>query len=378
MRSARAQDYWRTVYQRSYSGKFLEFDLNGLNNIGKISAPSGIFAICGLNGAGKSTIISAIKDILGVPLSDYDLHRLGDKTVNAVFVNKGTEITCANMNGHRLIDQGWDVDKIHFLDCTRSAAIQDFLISQPDLEELLDQFEEYEFTHDEILELNSIVGKNYDFCGVRLLEEVVDYGSIPYCRVSVGGINYDSRGMGSGEHFLAYLFGSIKSIEKGSILIVEEPETYVSISSQERFLNYLAKQIAEKGITVILTTHSPYILKQIRNENIRMVSRLSNRVNISVPGESYSAEDILGMGSTNKGTFFVEDRVAADFLSVCLEDCASLLLREYSIDIVGGEAKISDRLKFPHSDKIKYSFIGVYDGDMRERLDTTTIILSVE
>ena len=92
MRSARAQDYWRTVYQRSYSGKFLEFDLNGLNNIGKISVPNGIFAICGLNGAGKSTLISAVKDILGIPLSDYDLHRLGDKTVNAVFVNKGTEI----------------------------------------------------------------------------------------------------------------------------------------------------------------------------------------------------------------------------------------------------------------------------------------------
>lgn len=369
MRSARAQDYWRTVYQRSYSGKFLEFDLNGLNNIGKVSVPNGVFAICGLNGAGKSTIISAIKDILGIPLSDYDLHRLGDKTVNAVFENKGTEIPCANISGQRLTDQGWDLDKIHFLDCARNSAIQDFLISQPDLEELLDQFEEYEFTPEEVAELNSIVGKSYDSCGVRLLEEVVDYESIPYYRVSVGGVDYDSRGMGSGEHFLAYLFGSIKSIEKGSILIVEEPETYVSISSQERFLNYLAKQIAEKGITVILTTHSPYILKQIRNENIRMVSRVNNMVDISVPGDAFSAEDILGMRSTNKGTFFVEDRVAADFLSVCLEDCAPIILREYTIDIVGGEAEISNRLKFPHSEKIKYNFVGIYDGDMRNKLD---------
>lgn len=371
MRSARAQDYWRTVYQRSYSGKFLEFDLNGLNNIGKISAPNGIFAICGLNGAGKSTIISAVKDILGIPLSDYDLHRLGDNKVNAVFVNKGTEIPCANTEGQRLIDQGWDMDKIHFLDCARNSAIQDFLISQPDLEELLDQFEEYEFTDEEVLELNNIVGKRYDSCGFRLLEEMDDYGSIPYYRVSVGGVNYDSRCMGSGEHFLFYLFGSIKSIEKGSILIVEEPETYVSISSQERLLNYLAKQIADKGITVILTTHSPYILKQIRNENIRMVSRVNNMVNISMPSETFSAESILGMRSTNKGTFFVEDRVAADFLSVCLEDCAPILLREYTIDIVGGEAEISSRLKFPRSEKIKYNFVGIYDGDMRDRLDNT-------
>ena len=373
MRSAKAQDFWRTVYQRSYSGKFVEFDLNGLNNIGKITAPNGIFAICGLNGAGKSTIISAVKSVLGIPLSDYDRHRLGEKTVCAVFSNKGTEVQCTNTKGQQLIDQGWGLDKIHFLDCASNAAIQDFLISQPDLDELLSQFEEYELTPEEVLELNNIVGKRYDSCGFRILEEIDDYGNIPYYSVSVGSVDYDSRGMGSGEHFLFYLFGSIKSIEKGSILFVEEPETYVSIASQERLLNYLAKQIADKGITVILTTHSPYILKQIRNENIRMVSRVNNMVNISIPGNAFSAEDILGMRSTNKGTFFVEDRVAADFLSVCLEDCAPILLREYTIDIVGGEAEISSRLKFPRSEKIKYNFVGLYDGDMRNRLDRTDL-----
>lgn len=371
MRSAKAQDYWRTVYQRSYAGNFLEFDLNGLNNIGKISVPNGIFAICGLNGAGKSTIISAVKDVLGIPLSDYDFHRLGGKTVSAVFANKEGQIQCENTEGKRLIDQGWELDKIHFLDCARNSTIQDFLISQPDLEELLNQFEEYEFTSDEVQELNNIVGKHYDFCGFRILEEIDAHGNMPYYRVSVGDVDYDSRGMGTGEHFLLYLFGSIKNLEKGSILIVEEPETYISISSQERLLNYLAKQIAEKGITVILTTHSPYILKQIKNENIRMVSRLNNMVNVSTPSESFSAEDILGMRSINKGTFFVEDRVASDFLSVCLEDCAPILLREYTIDIVDGESKISDRLKFPRSDKIKYNFVGIYDGDMRDRLDST-------
>ena len=87
--------------------------------------------------------------------------------------------------------------------------------------------------------------------------------------------------------------------------------------------------------------------------------------------DAFSAENILGMSSANKGTFFVEDRVAADFLAVCLEDCAPILLREYTIDIVGGEAEISNRLKFPHSEKIKYNFVGIYDGDMRNKLDKT-------
>ena len=190
MRSAKAQDFWRTVYQRSYSGKFVEFDLNGLNNIGKITAPNGIFAICGLNGAGKSTIVSAVKSVLGIPLSDYDRHRLGEKTVCAVFSNKGTEVQCTNTKGQQLIDQGWGLDKIHFLDCASNAAIQDFLISQPDLDELLSQYEEYELTPEEVLELNNIVGKRYDSCGFRILEEIDDYGNIPYYSVSVGSVDF--------------------------------------------------------------------------------------------------------------------------------------------------------------------------------------------
>ena len=228
-------------------------------------------------------------------------------------------------------------------------------------------------TPEDIAELNSIVGKRYRSCIIRELEDMDVSENIPYCKVFMDGVEYDSRSMGSGEHFLIYLFLCIKNIEKGSILIIEEPETYISIASQLHFIDYLAKQMAEKGITVILTTHSPYILKQIKNDNIRIVNRVRNSVSIMVPNGNNSAENILGMDSANKGTFFVEDRVACDFLSVFLEDCAPYLLREYSIDIASGESAISERLHFPNNENIKYNFVGVYDGDMRHRLSTDNL-----
>lgn len=373
MRRARTQDNWNTVYKRRYTGGFQNIDFNGLNNLQSLEVPNGILAICGLNGAGKSTIIAALKDIIGIPLSEYDVHKLGTAEVNATFLNNGSEVQCKNCEGQKLIDQGWPRERILYLDASQNAAVQDFLVSQSNLEELLDQYEEYELEQDEIDELNSIVGKRYRACGVRMIDDLDESGGIPYCKVSVADITYDSRGMGSGEHFLFYLFWCIKSIEKGSVLIIEEPETYISISSQLCFVDYLAEQIADKGITVILTTHSPYILKQIKNENIRIISRVGKDVNIMIPNENSSAERILGMKPTTKGTFFVEDRVAADFVSVLLEDSAPYLLREYTIDIVGGESEISDRLKFPKSDRIKYNFVGVYDGDMRNRLSKNSL-----
>lgn len=70
MRSAKAQDYWRHVYDRPSNNLFLDIDLNGLNGIGKIVFPRDLLTVCGLNGAGKSTIVSALKDIIGLPLTE--------------------------------------------------------------------------------------------------------------------------------------------------------------------------------------------------------------------------------------------------------------------------------------------------------------------
>lgn len=180
--------------------------------------------------------------------------------------------------------------------------------------------------------------------------------------------------MGIGEHFLFYLFWCINKSKPGTMFIIEEPETYISIASQIHFANFLGKEIAKKGVSVILTTHSPYILSNIKNESIRIVSRMGNIVRVSTPDDNISAENILGVGNDNIGTIFVEDKVAEDFITIILEDKAPFILKKYTIDIAkGGSAEISKRLEFPKSDKIKYNFVGVYDGDMRESLETSSL-----
>ena len=82
------------------------------------------------------------------------------------------------------------------------------------------------------------------------------------------------------------------------------------------FSNYLGKMVAQKGIQVIITTHSPYLLNHVKNENIRIVSRMGNIATIMQPNENMIAEDILGVERNCMGTLFVEDRVAFDFLSI--------------------------------------------------------------
>lgn len=374
MRRAKVQDQWKDAYKRQYKNNFLEIDLNGLNNLSKIQLSNGIIAICGLNGAGKSTIISAIKDLIGLQLTGQDIHKLCSHTVKGTALSNGKEVACSNQDKDRLSDKGWNIDHVIYVDCEASTNAQVFLIRQSSLDELLEQYEEYEMNLEEIREINYLVGKEYCSCGVRELDDISGQDSaIPYFHVAVGDTEYNTTSMGNGEHFLLFLFWCINRVDKDTLLIIEEPETYISISSQMHFANYLGEQMAKKGVKVILTTHSPYILGNIRNENIRIVSRVGNNVSIITPDESMPAESILGISRDNVGTFFVEDRVAADLLAVILEDKAPYLLRQYTIDIAGGESAISERLKFPNSERIKYDFIGVYDGDMRDALDKSKL-----
>ena len=369
MRSAKVQDYWGKVYKRKYTDFFLEINMNSLNNLPKINFSNGIMAICGLNGAGKSTILSAIKDIVGLPLSEKDSHKLAGKEIQGKAIINGEEVNCSNNESNRLIDNGLSIDRVIYLDFETSVNIQDHLAHQTNLNELLEQYEEYEFAKNELDDINYLTGKKYDFCSIKEIDSIDNEGTIyPYFYVKVENNGYNTIGMGTGEHFLIYLFWCINRAKKDDIIIIEEPESFVSISSQEHFSNYLAKQMCEKGIKVLLTTHSPYILRNIKNENIRIISRFGNEVSIQIPDKNVTVESILGLESKKLGTFFVEDRVARDWLFVILQDQAPYLLKQYTIDIAGGDANISSRLNFPKNENIKYNFVGIYDGDVREAI----------
>lgn len=374
MRKAKETDYWDKAYKRKFVNSVKNIELSGFNGLHDISFAKGITAICGLNGAGKSTIVAAIKDILGLELSESELHKMKATTVNGKIEIDNAEFVCSNSVGERLSDRGYALDIIKYLDCDENIKIQEFNIKQTNFDDLLEQNEEYELTKEQIDDICYLTGKRYQSCKIWEFEDIEKLGTVPFFEVVIDQLKYDSRSMGRGEHFLFYLFWSINKCDPGTIVIIEEPETYISICSQIHFSNYLGKQMADKGIQFVMTTHSPYFLEHIKNDNIRIVSRIGNMATVINPDDNMIAEDILGISQTYMGTLFVEDRVAYDFLSIILEDRAPYILKKYTIDIAeGGEKAISYRLQFPLSKKIKYKFIGVYDGDMRDRLDTSKL-----
>ena len=363
MRSATANDYWRKLYKtQKYKYIINELNFNGAYGLQSVTLNKGVYAICGLNGAGKSTVISFLKDIIGIEISEQDESKIDGKIVSAKLYGYD-DVVFQNVADSRLSDYFNQSDLGVFLDYRQSLDVLDYFIKQTNLDEFLEQFETNKLSDEITQEISYIVGKHYDECIIIEVEDGDIYR--PFFIVKSKGVEYNSLFMGIGEHFLFFLFWALEKIQESKIVLIEEPETFISINSQINLMNYIAKKASEFGVSVILTTHSPFIIKNIRRENICLVSRYSTHAGITYPTVHNQTLIKLGLDMPKKGIMYFEDDVAQIFVECLIQYSNTFFIfNDYNFEIVNGEAEITKRLKYPLTDKFTYDIIGLYDGDM--------------
>lgn len=373
MRTARINDHWRRIKQRNYLTYLKSINLNGCIGINEVNVGGGVRCICGLNGVGKSTIIAGVKAILGLPLEEQDRIKIDEGVFDGIFIYNNKEIKCSSMKGNRLVDLVDDIECIKYIDASQSINVLEFFLHQENIDELIEQSESTELEAMRVEEINYLVGRDYEKIQIYEFEEISKFDTIPYFIVSKGEVEYDTRKMGMGEHFLFYIYWMFLKTPKNSLVVIEEPETFVGVNSQLGIMNIIAMLADEKGCSFLITTHSPYILQNISDENISIIARASNMVSVRVVKNENDISTLLGIKQRISGTFFVEDDVAKIFLSQLLEHEAPDLSKRYLIEIAQSSSQISQCLQFIKTENIRYSFIGVYDADQREKIDIKKI-----
>lgn len=369
MREAKAKDYWNKIPKYEYKSYLTKIDIHGYNNLGKLELGKGIQVICGLNGAGKSTAILAIKDLLGIPLETQDKIKMENAHVTGQVYYRGNKYECDNKS-KQLATQTECEEGVGFLEYLYISAIFRVIWKQEHLDELLEQNEMIDFSSQDIQQVNYLTGRNY--IKISLIEvedvEIEDVEAIekfPFFIVQEGNVIYDTRKMGTGEYCLFYMYWYINKQESQSIILIEEPESFVAIKSQKNFMNFVAQQSIEKGISFVISTHSPYILGNVENNNIHIISRLFGDTVIKRPS-MYGASIILGVEDEIHGTFLVEDELAKKFLEVIFEKERMVFLRKYNIEVAKDSSHITSVMEKDILRKLKYKIIGVYDGDQKE------------
>lgn len=370
MRSARVDDYWRKVYSRNYNTSISSINLNNLNGIENIEFRPGIFALCGLNGAGKSTVITCLKELLGIKMNSFDRVRVRDVSKNITFKLSGKEYCYSNSNLAEINFAELGSNKIVYLDHIEADKAL-VVCSQDNFDELVEQNEERYLNEEELAIANYLVGKEYSEISVLTIEEYE--APVPYFKVKIHDQEYDSLRMGSGEHFLMYIFWQLMSIEKESIVIIEEPETFISINAQRNLMNYIAKIVSEMGVMVVISTHSPFILRSIKVENICVINRFLNQVAVTNPETHNDVLRNLGLELPKLGIIYVEDYVAKLLVFEIIRRKSPSIKKDFDFEITGGESYITSRLNFPKSEYFSYKLIGLYDGDMKSKFDEKSL-----
>jgi hypothetical protein len=201
--------------------------------------------------------------------------------------------------------------------------------------------------------------------------EITDYGGMdgfPYMIVTCAGYAYGCEGMGRGELSLLLTYWSVSDLTRNSILFLEEPETHVSPKSQDALMNTIAKQCDEMGVWVIVTTHSPTIIRRIPRERLGSLHEwvvLQFRSRMRASWTKLDIQMLLGGGVAFKCVVLVEDEAAKSMILTFLQALDVDLYGQCEVAKVGSKDDIAALLKLMPRTREWLTLIGAFDGDQR-------------
>jgi predicted ATPase len=337
---------------------------------GEIEFHGGITAIVGGNGVGKTTLLQSILgalDVAKAPDSASIKRRLSGSRLR-IRLRQDKELVNAastfDRNFRRRRDGVVDV-VVDWLDAAEvGARMISFFSHEENLNELLEAHTPIQFDKKRLEEISYISGKDYSDVRVYELDEFDPIR--PYFLVTAGEVQYGSETMGLGEMALFCLYWFLQRCAPRSILLIEEPETFLSHKSQITVLNLLAKYSTTNKVWVVLTTHSPGIVTRIPLRHIRLMFREGASVRIVQHPTRKQLRDILGIEDGYAGVIVVEDKLARELTRAWLGQYDIELLQQLDIKDVGSNGEVVESLK--HTPQVSWlRVVGLLDGDERDK-----------
>jgi predicted ATPase len=192
----------------------------------------------------------------------------------------------------------------------------------------------------------------------------------PYARRSMAllsarrrtGEEYSEANMGSGEARLYDLVTRIECLPEKSLILIEEPETALHPSAQFELGCYLVEVSKRRGLQIVITTHSEYILLALPQKS-RVFLKREAKGTVPVPGIGVR-QAMCHMGNLEIPALyiFVEDDVA--------EAIVTELLRRHDADfgktvrcIIAGDTNRIQAMMDVFQDQ-RFPVCAVRDGDI--------------
>jgi energy-coupling factor transporter ATP-binding protein EcfA2 len=341
-----------------------------------INSPLSI--ICGENGVGKSSLLWIIYRALSAEARVEGGHRslppkLPSGTVDSVELSlqlpTGVRSFTNLSEAYKELDDDNDSPPVVFIDPTfQIPELVRTIRADNNFTDLLEGVKPLEMDKDNLELVCVLVGKAYGKISIYEIENYAEYEVFPYFKVETDGVTYGSENMGLGELSLLYTFWKISTIDRPSIVLLEEPETFVAPRSQRALIDIAAKFTNDKKLFVIISSHSGIIAGRVPNTHLNLVTKGNPNVVIAPNPAAHLLIERLGLFSYKSAVLLVEDASAKALLSAILFNQDSRLASSCEISIAGSDSEITTALKsLPSNNLNRFRLVGVYDGDARNK-----------
>lgn len=387
MRQAEIDQAWKRNREKRPGSLTVEklifrFDALSKSITKEFLVPGRVCALLGENGSRKTAILRSLFSVSPktgeLPTWQVRLHgvELSFRKISLTILKSGTTENDDSENKTVpdvvYVDSSSDVHEI----TTR-------LLRQDNLEELVEQHESKQLTDAEMGPYCFVLGREYSQIKIREIElaalgdevpnsdfEDADGEIIyPFFEVAYAdGFTYDSRNMGFGELSAFLLIWKLARAQKGTLFLIDEPDSHLSAASRGAVADYFAWIADKQQHWILFSSHSLEPVQRLTEHEMLVITRpeygLTNNPSFSSDKRSVMLK--LGFTLSRKFLFVVEDVDALEVLTKVMGKWLPDLAPSCDIrKMLGGAEAIQSLSSYFPDDTPVCILTIVLDGDKR-------------
>lgn len=173
---------------------------------------------------------------------------------------------------------------------------------------------------------------------------------------------YSAYNSGIGEDALTTILYEIQECPRESFIAIEEIELGLHPQAQIRLANFLQRLALEKGLQIVVTSHSDSFIDALPRDARVLIQRAGKNRHIITyaPSTRFAMSDLSGLNAEEL-IIYCEDVFAATLITQALPHD---LRKRVFVAAVSGDSKLAEQAAAHIKSRIKQKILLIWDGDV--------------